>query len=270
MVEETAMAKKSSPQLAVLKSYLGMDDTKQRFVDILGKNANAYMATIVNIMANSSALTKCDAASVMNSALIGATLDLPIDPNLGFAAIVPYGDKAQFQMQYKGFIQLAIRTGQYESMNVSEVYEDEIKEYNPITGEIIFNDFSETTMRQSGSDIGIVGYYAWFKLVTGFMKPLYMTIAQLEKHGKKYSQTYKKGYGNWVDQKDAMMRKTVIKLLISKWGIMSVQIQKALTFDQSIVKDNNGELEAEYIDNEPQTHEPVNTITVGESNEQAE
>ncbi len=240
MAEETT-------QLAVLKNYLGKDDIKQRFNDILGDRAGSYMASIVNVMANSIALKKCDAVSVMNAALISATLDLPVDPNLGFAAIVPYGDKAQLQMMTKGFIQLAMRSGQYLEMNVSEVYADEIKEYNPITGEMIFNDFSQCTMRESSDVNGIVGYHAYFKLVNGFKKAMYMTIKQIEAHAKKYSQTYKKGFGNWVDQKDAMCKKTVIKLLLSKWGILSVQMQKGMEFDQAIVKDDGT---PEYADHE--------------------
>ena len=274
MAEETTAQSEPKTQLAVLKSYLGKDDTKQRFLEILGERANAYMASIVNVMANSNQLKMCEAATVMNAALIAATLDLPIDPNLGFAAIVPYRDKAQFQMMYRGFVQLAIRSGQYASMNVSEVYADEIKEYNPITGEIMFNDFSLTTMRQAGDEKAIVGYYAWFRLENGFMKPLYMTVQQIENHGKKYSKSYqydiKKGEksSRWSIDKDAMYKKTVLKLLLSKWGIMSVQVQKAIVFDGAKVNDNNGELEPEYIDNEPVKHEAVNTITVGEPNDE--
>lgn len=266
MVEEMTAPSESRTQLAVLKSYLGKDDTKQRFMEILGERANAYMASIVNVMANSSQLKQCEAATVMNAALIAATLDLPIDPNLGFAAIVPYGDKAQFQMMYRGFVQLAIRSGQYASMNVSEVYADEIKEYNPITGEIMFNDFSLTTMRREGDEKGIVGYYAWFRLENGFMKPLYMTVQQLENHGKKYSKSYqydiKKGAksSRWSIDKDAMYKKTVLKLLLSKWGIMSVQIQKAITFDQAVVQEHDGEFEAEHIDNEPVVHTPASSL----------
>jgi recombination protein RecT len=240
MAEETT-------QLAVLKNYLSKDDMKQRFKDILGERSGSYMASIINVMANSTALKKCDAVSVMNAALISATLDLPIDPNLGFAALVPYGDKAQYQLMTKGFIQLAMRSGQYLEMNVSEVYADEIKAYNPITGEMTFNDFAQCTMRELGDMTGIVGYHAYFKLVNGFHKSLYMTVKQIDLHAKKYSQTYKKGFGNWVDQKDAMSRKTVIKLLLSKWGILSVQMQKGLEFDQSVVKDDGT---PDYADHE--------------------
>jgi len=236
-----------SESLLKIRSYMKDNSIKERFNSILGERSGAYMASIINVIGGSDKLQKCDSQSIMNASFIAATLDLPIDPNLGFAAIVPYGGKAQFQMMTKGFIQLAIRSGQYAEMNVSNVYADEIKSYNPITQEIIFNDFALCRDREDGKESKVVGYYAYFNLVSGFRKSLYMTVGQIEKHGKRYSQTYKKGFGNWVDQKQAMHLKTVIKMLISKWGILSIQMQKGIEFDQAVITDEGT---PEYPDNE--------------------
>ena len=198
---------------------------------------------------------------------MAATYDLPIDSNLGFAAIVPYNNnkynlqtrqwekhpEAQFQMMYKGFIQLAIRSGYYEKMNCSVVYKDELISYNPITGEVEFvTDFSKCTQRMNGKSEDIAGYYAWFKLLTGFRKELFMTRAEVENHARKYSTAYRNDLNNdkkgskWTTDFDAMALKTVIKLLLSKWGILSVDMQRAITDDQKTFDEEGG---SEYGDN---------------------
>lgn len=170
---------------------------------------------------------------------MAATYDLPIDSNLGFAAIVPYNEsvwnpkkkdwekipKAQFQMMYKGFIQLAIRSGYYERMNYAVVYKDELESYNPITGEIKFvEDFSNCKQRDAGDEANVAGYYAWFRLKTGYSQELYMSKKAVDNHARKYSQAYRydlnkgKKSSKWTTDFEAMALKTVIKLLLSKWG----------------------------------------------------
>lgn len=255
MVEKKQVSLKQNAALAQVKQMLTDENIKKRFQDVLGKKAPQFMASIVNVMAASMQLKMCDPNSIMSAALIAASFDLPIDSNLGFAAIVPYKKSAQFQMMYKGFIQLAIRTGQYEKMNCSEVYEDEIKSYNPITGECEFvSDFAQTHQRENGETDKIVGYYAWFRLGSGFTKELYMSKSEVINHAKKYSQSYrydlkdKKTSSKWSTEFDAMAKKTVIKMLLSKWGILSVEMQRAITDDQKTFdEDGNGE----YEDNQP-------------------
>jgi len=161
---------------------------------------------------------------------------------------------AQFQMMYKGFIQLAIRSGQYEKMNCSEVYDDELIMYNPITGDCKFvDDFNLCTQRENGEYDKIVGYYAMFKLKSGFTKELYMTKSQIENHAKKYSQAYRydlkanKKSSKWSDDFDAMAKKTVIKLLLSKWGILSTEMQGAIVDDQKGYDDSG---DGVYVDND--------------------
>jgi len=264
------LAIQNKTAISNVKSLLANVGYKKRFEEILGKKAAGFMSSIVNLTNSETKLTKCDANSVIASAVVAATLDLPIDKNLGFAWIIPYGDKAQFQMGYKGFIQLAMRTGQYKTINATEVYEGDIKHINRLSGEI---EFDENNTKQDK----IVGYIAYFKLLNGFEKPLYMTAEQMEKHAKKYSQTYKSKYQNTVDSSkwstdfDSMAIKTVLKLLLSKYGILSIEMQTAIQADQGVIKNDVAEgaeinsESIEYVDNandadfEEVSKEPVST-----------
>lgn len=230
-----------------LKTMLGNDNVKARFQEILGKKAPGFISSILSVANSNTLLQKADPKTVMNSAVIAATLDLPINPNLGFAYIVPFGGQAQFQLGYKGFVQLAMRSGQYKTINVREVYEGEIVSENKFTGEYEFGDKTSDK---------VVGYMAYFKLVNGFEKFLYMSKTELEAHGKKYSQTYKRGSGLWATDFDSMAKKTCLKQLLSKYGILSIEMQRAQTFDQAVVKndlieDNVDEADIEYVDNNP-------------------
>lgn len=227
------------------------------------------MASITNTVAASKQLKQCPATSIIGAAFVAATYDLPIDSNLGFAAIVPYNEnvydprtkqwkkvpKAQFQMMYKGFIQLAIRSGYYEKMNYAVVYEDELESYNPITGEVKFvEDRSKCAQRDDGDESHVAGYYAWFRLKTGFSQELYMSKKAVDNHARKYSQAYRydldkgKKSSKWTTDFEAMALKTVIKLLLSKWGILSVDMQRAIQDDQKVY-DEDGE--GTYGDNKP-------------------
>ena len=241
------------PALKVLKNMLNGDAMKQRFGEILGAKAPQFMASVVNTMAGSDALQKCDPYSVLSAALVAATLDLPIDNNLGFSAIVPYGDKAQFQIMWRGLVQLAQRSGQYKTMGRGVVYEDEIVSYNPIYGDIeLVKDFSECKQRMNGEDDKIAGYLAWFELKNGFRKELYMTKGEVEHHALMYSKSYqydvaqKKQRSRWSIDFDAMAEKTVIKRLLSQWGILSVDMQTAMREDQKVYDANGG---GSYADN---------------------
>lgn len=251
MAEQNAVATQQGTQLSVaaqVKSMISQDAVKKKFTEVLGQKAPQFLASITNVVAGSAQLKKCPATTIMSAAFVAATYDLPIDSNLGFAAIVPYNNnkynpqtkqwekhpEAQFQMMYKGFIQLAIRSGSYEKMNCSVVYKDELVSYNPITGEVEFvKDFSKCTQRAEGKSENIAGYYACFKLLTGFRKELFMTTAEVDNHARKYSTAYrydlennKKG-SKWTTDFEAMALKTVIKMLLSKWGMLSVDMQRA-------------------------------------------
>lgn len=230
---------------------LSNESVKLRFKEILGQKAPGFISSILSVTNSNTLLQKADPQSIMNAAVIAATLDLPINGSLGFAYIVPYKDQAQFQIGYKGLVQLAMRSGQYKTINVAEVYEGEIKSENRFTGEYEFGDKTSDK---------VVGYMAYFRLTNGFEKYMYMTREEAERHGKKYSQTFKRGIGLWATDFDAMAKKTVLKMLLSKFGILSIEMQRGIQFDQSIVHgdiNNIEEATAEYVDNEPAQIEPA-------------
>ena len=226
--------------------FLKKDDVAKKFQELLGKRASWFLTTVMNVITNNEMLRNADPQSVYLSALVSATLDLPVNPNLWFAYIVPYKKDwiqyAQFQMGYKGFIQLAQRSGQFKTIAACPVYEWQLIEENPLTGYV----FDRKT-RISDKVI----WYAWyFSLINGFEKTLYMTVDELKEHWTKYSQTFKKWYWLWQTDFDAMAQKTVIKLLLSKFAPLSVEMQTAVMTDQGILKDESFD-DIEYADNPP-------------------
>ncbi|MCD3223808.1 recombinase RecT [Clostridium botulinum] len=238
---------------ATVKNLLASESFKERFSEILGKKAPGFMSSIVNI-SNSSGLKDSDSMSIISSAVVAATLDLPIDPNLGFAYVVPYNvkengkwtKKAQFQMGYKGYVQLALRTGQYRNINVVEVYKGQIKSWNPLTEELEF-DFKEKESNE------VIGFAAFFKLTNGFEKTVYWSKEDVLAHAQRYSKSFEKG--PWKDNFNEMAKKTVLKDMLKKWGILSIEMQKAITTDHAVIKENiikKGEdidNNVEYVDN---------------------
>lgn len=267
-----------------VKQTLAEENVKKKFAEVLGQKAPQFMASITNVVAGSPQLKQCTANSILSAAFVAATYDLPIDSNLGFSAIVPYNNnkynpqtnqwekhmEAQFQIMYKGFIQLAIRSGYYKRMNYAVVYEDELKSYNPITGDISFvEDFSECSMRAEGDESKVAGYYARFELSTGYVQELFMSRAAVENHAKKYSQAYrydlnnKKKSSKWSTDFEAMALKTVIKLLLSKWGILSIDMQRAIQDDQKTYDDAGAE---SYGDNKKDVDEALDPFEKKENN----
>lgn len=229
-------------QTLTAKALFSQPNVKGKFDELLGKRSTAFMTSVLQIVSQNELLAKADPQSVFHAAAVAATLDLPLNSNLGFAYIVPYNQKqkdnsykqvAQFQMGYKGFIQLAQRSGQFKTISASPIYEGQLVSENPLTG--FEFDFSKPS---SGK---IVGYASYFKLLNGFEKTLYMSISQVESHGKKFSQTFKKGFGLWKDDFEGMAIKTVIKLLLSKFAPLSVEMQQAVVLDQAIIQDENGD-----------------------------
>lgn len=232
----------NTPALSV-KGLLSQANVKSKFEEILRERANAFTANLAVMVNNNAALSRCDPMTVISAAVVAASLDLPIDPNLGFAHIVPFGDKAQFQIGFKGFIQLAMRSGQYQRIGVTEIYDGQLIEENPLTGEYVF-DF------KAKKDDVIIGWAAYFKTINGFEKTIYWPVDKIDKHGKRFSQTYKKGFGLWKDDFNSMASKTVLKALLSKWGILSTEMQSAVKFDQSVVKSVENQ-DVEYMDSDP-------------------
>lgn len=232
------------------KTLFAQDNVRKKFEEMLGKRAPQFITSVLQIASSNDLLQKADPMSIYNAAAVAATLDLPLNNNLGFAYIVPYKSKqkdgsykdvAQFQMGYKGFVQLAQRSGQFKTISSTPIYEGQLVEMNPLTGFVF--DFTKKTSDK------VIGYAAYFALINGFEKTMYMTLEEVTKHAGKFSQTFKKGFGLWKDDFESMATKTVLKLLLSKFAPLSVEMQKAVLTDQSIIKDENAN-SVEYADHE--------------------
>lgn len=224
-----------------IKAYVSDAKIRQKFEEVLGKKTQGFLASVMQV-ANQPQLKGAVPATVINAAMMAATLDLPINNNLGFAYIVPYKRKfkdaqgkwsesleAQFQMGYKGFIQLAQRSGQFARIAATPVFEGQLISANPLLG----YEFDWTVPSQGEA----IGYVAFFKLLNGFTAELYMSTADVKKHAGKYSQSFKYGSGVWKDNFESMALKTVTKLLLSKQAPLSIEMQTAQLADQSIVRD---------------------------------
>lgn len=228
-------------QLAT-KDFFQREDVVQKFQELLGKRASSFLTSVLSVVSQNSSLANADPKTVYMAALTSATLDLPINQNLGFAYIVPYNGQAQFQMGYKGFIQLALRSWQFLTISATPVYEGQLIEENPLTGYVF-------DRKAKKSDI-VIGYASYFKLLNWFEKTLYMTKTEIEKHANNYSAQFKKSQsGLWKDKFDEMATKTVIKLLLSKFAPLSVEMQKAVIADQGVLQDENFD-SVEYPDND--------------------
>lgn len=231
-----------------LQQLLTSVPVKNRFDELLDKSAPSFISSILSIYRTNSKLQECSPRSILNASGIAAALKLPINPSLGFAYIVPYKGQAQFQIGYKGLIQLAMRSGQYLTLNSGPVCDGQIKEIDFVTGEII---------RGEKISDEIVGYVAYMELLNGFKKALYMTIDELKAHAEKYSQSYSydirynKKSSVWSTNFEVMAKKTVLKRLISNFGIISidqhsVDLATALQADQAVITPNG----FQYVDNE--------------------
>lgn len=241
-------------------------DVVKKFEEVLGKKTPGFIASLLSLYNASDQLKRCEPKSILSSAMIAATLDLPINPTLGFAAIVPYKDQAQFQIMVKGLIQLAIRTGVYQTINATEVYEGEIVEYNRVSGHFQIDESAKKSDK-------IIGYVAYFKLMSGFEKYLYMSVDKIRAHGKKFSKSFSNPNTPWSTNFDAMAIKTVTKLLLSKYGILSVEmkrqgeiinedrLQTAIEYDQAVIVPTDQGDKPSFPDNpENDAIEPVDPV----------
>jgi recombination protein RecT len=246
-----------------IKDVVSSEAVKARLREIMGDRGAAFGAALVQIVKQSYQLQKCDANSVIGAALTAAALDLSVDPNLGEAHIIPYGDQAQFQVGFKGFIQLAMRSGEYKAFGSTIVHEGELVAYDELTGELEV----DKSRRKSET---VVGYAAKFKLLNGFERGEFWTCEEIEAHALAYSKQYryakdkpdKRDTCLWITKRDEMAIKTVEKSLLNHYGPKSIQMKRAIVSDGgAIIDPDSGELE--YIDNEssskvtsPQFDEP--------------
>ena len=229
-----------------LKSMINDERTQKTFKEMLGKKAPGFLTSLINTTNGNKQLQEANPKSILKAGAVAATLDLPVDPNLGFAYIVPYGKEAQFQIGYKGFIQLAIRTGKLKKINVAELYEGQYINYDPVTDTLEYDLNTKTSNK-------VTHYVAYLKTIEGFEKYFVMSREEIEAHAQKFSKTYKYNSSSWKTNFDAMAEKTVLKLLLSKFAPLSIEstaMQTALKTDQAVIKDfDNNNIEVEYVDN---------------------
>ena len=222
---------------------------------MLGKRAPQFLTSITSVVSNNALLQKADASSIVMGAAIAASMDLPLNPNLGYAALVPFNSKdgcfAQFQIMVKGWTDLFLRSGQCQSLINEVVYEGQLVSKNKFTGDYVFDESAKTSDK-------IIGVMAYFRLTNGFEKTEYMTIEEVKAHAQKFSQSYRRGAGIWKEHFEEMAKKTCLKRLLTKWAPKSLEMNMLQTFDQSVVKGDIHHLEeaeAQYPDNNNSTQD---------------
>lgn len=246
-----------------IAGYLAQETIKANVESVVGvKDSQRFISSVVSAVQTNPTLSECTNASILSAALLGHSLNLPQSPQIGMFYMVPFKNKkkvkdsngkevtvevseATFQLSYRGMIQLAMRSGQYKAMNVTDIREGELVSYNPIEDSYEFKPETDYAKR---SALKIVGYYAFFEMINGFKKGIYWTKEQLDAHAKKYSASYRNGWSSsiWKSDFDAMAKKTMLRQLISKWGIMSVDMEKAYVGDQAVIREDGT---PDYIDN---------------------
>lgn len=255
--------------IANIEQTYGKDTTKK------------FVAEIVPVVNQNPKLAECSFSSIISAGIQSVTLNLPLSPQLGYVYVVPYKTRkqvngrwvdvmeAQFQLSYKGYLQLAIRSGLYRTINVSCIKKGEIIN-NPITGEMKITPIEDPAKREKADT---VGYYASFELMTGFRKQMYMTAEEMRAHAEKYSVAYRydinheKSTSPWSNDFDTMAQKTILRRLLSKWGIMSVEMQQAYSTDQAVIDDEG---KSQYVDNPDNTPIEVQVAEDIEANANAE
>lgn len=225
------------------KALMNTPTMKKKFDDILHEKSDAFMGSLMTLVSGDDYLNKAEPMTIIAGAMKAATMDLPIDKNLGYAYIVPFNrsekvgnqwithNEAQFILGYKGYIQLAQRSGQYKSLNAIEIYEGQLTSWNPLTEEFVFNYENKVSDE-------VIGYVGYFELLNGFKKTVYWAKHEVEAHRIKNNKGKDKTKlsGAWRDNYNAMAIKTILRSLLSKWGILSVEMQTAITSDEKVFK----------------------------------
>lgn len=258
------MANNNLPQL---KSALNAPSVKAKFEEMLGKRASQFMTSITSVVGNNALLQKADVNSIIMGAATAASMDLPLNPNLGYAALVPFNSKegcfAQLQVMVKGWVELFLRSGQCQNIICETVYEGQLVKKNKFTGEYVFDESAKKSDK-------IEGFMAYFRLSNGFEKYEYMTVEEVKAHAQKFSQTYRKDIGPWKDMFEQMAQKSVLKRLLTKWAPKSIEMQQMAMFDQAVIRgdiNNMDNAEAVYADNQNNKVEDVEAVEIQESNE---
>ena len=258
MAVNNSLVQKSNQRLGIT-AFLNSEKVLGNVEQALGKvNKQQFITSVISAVNNNPALQECTNQSILAAALLGESLKLSPSPQLGQYYMVPFNDKtkgkvAQFQLGYKGYIQLAIRSGQYKKLNVLAIKEGELIRFNPLEEEIEVSLIEDEEAREQAPTIG---YYAMFEYTNGFKKAMYWSKAKMEAHALKYSMGYraKKGYTFWEKDFDAMAYKTMLRQIISKWGIMSIEMQSAIDADMAVINEDGTK---SYVENEPEAADVI-------------
>lgn len=258
----TALANSRKLQLSTL---IKSDAVQKSLEGTLGDSmrTKTFTSSLISAVSTNPGLRECDGMSIISAALLGESLNLSPSPQLGQYYMVPFRDnkagvvKATFQLGWKGYYQLALRSGQYQNIDAVAVKEGELKSYNPITGDIDLDPIQDPIDREQAKTIG---YYAYFTLNNGFTKKMYWSREKMQAHAEKYSKGYAahKGYTFWEKDFDSMALKTMYRQLIGKYGIMSIEMQKAYTDDMTVHSSLDQSEEPVYFDavvTDPETGE---------------
>lgn len=264
-----------------ISAYLAKPAIRENIESVIGKeHATAFISDVVACVQQTPALAKCTNKSILSAGLVAKSINLPLTPQLGYCYMVPYDNKkvvevdgrkqttyikeAQFQMGYKGYVQLALRSGSYRKLLATDVRKGEVVEQNP------FDDYWTMVAipfekRKEKNDKGewmvpIIGYYAKYELNNGFVKDLYMSAEDMKAFAIKYSKAYRSDmdkhttYSFWTTKYEDMAKKTVLRQLLSKWGLLTPELQKAYECDMAVIDENGN---PEYVDNKPDDTEPT-------------
>lgn len=245
----------TTQQPQTIQQLMNSGAVMKKLNDVLGseKKASSFVSSVISVTNGNSMLRNANPMTILCSAMVAATLDLPVVPTLGMAYIVPYKGQCQFQLGYKGLIELAERSGQFKNIIDEVVYEGQLIKKNKFTGEYEFDEDAKTSDK-------VIGYMARMDLINGFSKTIYWTKDEVENHARRFSQAFRGGKSSpWQSDFDAMARKTVLKALFAKYAPKSVAIQQAIKFDQAVVKPNENltdddlqidSYDVDYVDNE--------------------
>lgn len=276
MAVANSLVKKT--QKAGITTFLNSMNVVSNIDQALGKdNRQRFITGVISAVNNNAALQECTNQSILSGALLGESLKLSPSPQLGHYYLVPFNDKvkgkvAQFQLGYKGYIQLAIRSGQYKKLNVLAIKEGELEYFDPLNEEIKINLMVDKWDEREEAET--IGYYAMFELVNGFKKAIYWSKKQMEAHAIKYSQGYKakKGYTFWEKNFDGMAYKTMLRQLISKWGIMSIDLQNAFEHDMTFTDESGtvNYVQADDVIDSPTADEKEETADEADAESQSD
>lgn len=313
MAVSNSLTKSAGQQKLGISAYLTQDAIKNQINNVIGgKDGTKFIASVVSAVTANPALQECTNQSILAAALLGESLNLSPSPQLGQYYMVPYDDKnkgtvAQFQLGYKGYIQLAIRSGQYKKLNVLAIKKGELVKFDPLNEEIEVNLIEDEDEREQAET---VGYYAMYEYLNGFRKAIYWSKKKMINHADKYSKAFSKNGGtvkgkfgekkrvsyeeflkgnydpkdawmyssNWYQNFDDMAFKTMIRQLIGKWGVMSVEFQTAFEADMAVINedgskvyvDNDNTIDSEYVEvpatdvaaeEQPKTEAPADDIS---------